>query len=268
MSAKIVFRDNRPTIRPSRTGVTVSPQAWVAGVQRAFVKTGDRRTARVKPTVDKPKFSTGQVERLGIRSLIAAKTVNYTEGDTVGDPTIVARQLNGVLLLPGDTLRFGRRVDWRGQPRAASLLASATYDVAFRSGMTVVKRTSSPFYSPQFTAGLDAVVSQRSETLVLRNDGPYGAYLRAYVDLLRNRTGTLHVELWSTPYVTVTLSSSDRYNVINPLALVDESAGCTPRAGSPGFEIDVTRTLKRASGPGRTERTHTRYSPLAAIVCG
>lgn len=268
VSAKVVFRDNRPTIRPGRAGVSVSPQAWAAGAQRAFVKTGDRRTADVKTTIDTPRFSTRQVRRLGIRSLVAAKSVTYTEGVAAGDPTIVARQLNGIMLLPGDTLQFGRRVDWRGQPRAASLLASATYAAAFRSGMTVVERTSSPFYSPQFTPGLDAVVSQRGEALVLRNDGPYGVYVRAYVDSLRNRTGTLHVELWSTRYVTVRVSSSGRSHVITPQPLVDDSPGCTPRAGSPGFDIDVTRTLKRGSGPGRrTERTHTRYSPLAAIVC-
>ncbi len=267
VSAKIVFRDNRPTIRPSRAGVTVSPQAWAAGVQRAYVKTGDRRVATVKTTLDKPRSSTRQVRRLGIRSLTASRSVTYTEGVTAGDPTIVAHQLNGILLLPGDTLKFGRRVDWRADPRAASLLASAVYDTAFRSGMTVVERTSSPFYSPQFTPGLDAVVRQRGEALVLRNDGAYGVYVRAYVDSLRNRTGTLHVELWSTPYVTVTLSSSDRYNVINPLPLVDDSSDCTPRAGSPGFDIDLTRTLERGPGPGRTQRTHTRYSPLAAIVC-
>lgn len=268
VSAKVVFRNNRPTIRPSRDGVTVSPQAWVAGVQRAYVKTGDRRTATVKTTIDEPRFSTRQVRRLGIRSLVATKAVTYSDGGTGGDPTIVARQLDGVTLLPGDTLQFGRRVDWRAQPSAASLLASATYDAAFRSGMTVVERTSSPFYSPQFTAGLDAVVSQRGEALVLRNDGPYGVYVRAYVDSLRDRTGTLHVELWSTPYVTVTVSSSDRYNVITPQPLVDYSTGCTPRAGSPGFDIDVTRTVQRGPRPGpRTDRTHSLYSPLAAIVC-
>lgn len=268
VSAKVVFRDGRPTIRPGRAGVSVTAQAWAAGVQRAYVKTGDRRSATVETVVDEPKFTTGQVRKLGIRSLVAAKAVTYTEGATAGDPTIVARQLNGIVLRPGDTLQFGRRVNWRGQPRAASLLASATYDAAFRSGMTVLKRTSSPFYSPQFTPGLDAVVRQRGEGLVLRNDGPYGVYVRSYVDSLRDRVGTLHVELWSTPYVTVRLSSSGRSHVITPQPLVDDSAGCTPRAGAPGFDIDVTRTLMGGPGPARrVDRTHTRYSPLAAIVC-
>ncbi|MEJ7690680.1 MAG: hypothetical protein WKF76_09770 [Nocardioidaceae bacterium] len=84
VSAKVVFRNNRPTIRPSRDGVTVSPQAWVAGVQRAYVKTGDRRTATVKTTIDEPRFSTRQVRRLGIRSLVATKAVTYTDGGREG----------------------------------------------------------------------------------------------------------------------------------------------------------------------------------------
>ena len=267
VNAKIVFRDNRPTIRASRTGVSVMAEDWAAAVRRAFDMSGDQRTATVRTRVDKPAVSTQQLRTLGIRSVVAAKAVTYTEGASAGDPTIVARQLNGVTLLPGGTLEFGRQVDWRRHPRAASLLASATYDAAFRGGMTVVERTSSPFYSGQFTAGIDAVVTQRGEALVLRNDGPFGVYVRAYVDSLRNRTGTLHVELWSTPYLTVDVSSSRRYKVVTPQVLVDESQDCSPRPGSAGFDIDVTRTLKRGAGGGRTERTHTRYSPLAPIVC-
>ncbi len=264
VSAGIVFRDDQPTIRRSRAGVTVTPKAWASAARRALSGSGAGRTVPVPTTAAEPDVKARQVRALRIESLIAAKGAAYAEGH-VGDRVPLTGQLDGYTLGPGDTLRFEKVVDWSRNPRAASVLASATYDVAYRSGMTVLERTPRTYWSDEFTPGIDAAVSRTGDTLRLRNDGPFGIYIRVYVD--EGSSGRVHVELWSTPHQEVKISTSGPYDVVRSDRVVDRSALCVPREGSPGFEVDVRRTLREGRRPAQKETTHTSYSPLAAVRC-
>jgi len=267
VEARLYFRAGRPTIRPGRPGVSVTPEALARGVRRAIAETGAKRVARVEPETLQPRRTTEQVRQLRVSKVVVASRVRFRSSRTLGDPSSIARQLNGVLLRPGSTLQFTDRVDWQRHPRAASLVASATYDVAFRAGLTIVERTPLPYYLRSFQAGIDASVSEPGEALTLRNDGPYGVYLRAYVDQVGRRGSTLNVELWSTPWVRVTVRQGQPYDVVRPEPVVDRSRACNPRPGSAGFEIDVRRRITRGDGPGRLETVHSQYSPAARIIC-
>jgi len=141
------------------------------------------------------------------------------------------------------------------------------YEVAFRAGLTVVERVPSPVYVSSSTPGLDAALSKPGSDLLIRNDTPFGVLVRAYVGSLRGGVGELHVELWSSPFMNVSVTSSERYNVTEAGAVEKQGPGCTPRPGADGFEIDVRREMSRGDGTRRLETTHTRYQPLPAIRC-
>lgn len=266
IDARIEISDGQPVVIPGRTGITVTAKDLAAAVLRAATREGSGRAARVVVSRARPDRTTQEARMLRIEQRLAAHTARYTD-DAVGDVTVLVRALDGTLLRPGEALDFAKRVDISQDPKAASLLAATVYDVAFRSGLTIVEHTSSPFYYGQFAPGIDASVAADTP-LVIRNDGPFGVYLRAYVDSVQRGAGLVHVELFSSPYLDVSVKASQRYAVVPPQVLPDTSPKCEPHRGVPGFKIDVRRTLREsAADPGRRELTHTQYSPLDAIVC-
>ncbi|MBA3234149.1 MAG: peptidoglycan binding domain-containing protein [Propionibacteriales bacterium] len=266
VDARIEIRGGLPIVVPGRAGITVTPKDWGAAVLRAATRDGSGRDARPEISSAMAQFTTQQARLLRVQQRLAAHATRYTD-EAVGDVTVPARALDGTLLFPGDSFNFAKRVDIGGSPKAASLVAATVYDVAFRSGLTIVERTSSPFYDGQFSPGVDASVGSEA-ALVVRNDSPFGVYIHAYVDSVQHGAGLVHVELFSSRYVRVSIKSSPRYDVVAPQVLLDTSPQCRPRQGVPGFKIDVRRTMRRAAGdPGRRELTHTQYSPLDAVVC-
>jgi len=265
VDARIVFMGDRTVIRRSRAGVGFSEDQWAEAVLEALTAEGTRR-AEVVTTPATPDFTTQQARMLKIDVPVASLVVRYEESVS-GDGTRAARQLHRLLLRPGETVSLRHRISVRRDPRTAALAASAMYEAVFRAGLTVVERTPSPVYVPSSTPGLDATLSTPGSDLIIRNDTPYGVLVNSYVSSLGSGTGNLHVELWSSPYLDVTVTSSQRYDVVEPAVIELEGPDCTPRQGAVGFQIDVSRTLSRGDGPGRVEATHTRYQSLPEIRC-
>lgn len=266
VDARFDFLGDGPVIRPSRVGVEFSTSQWAKAVLAAVTRDDERRQAEVRTSPAPPDFTTQQARMLAIDSAVVSRALRYEESVS-GDGTLAAGQLHRLLLHPGETISLRDRVDVNGDRRTATLAASAMYEVAFRAGLTVVERTPSPVYVPSSTPGLDATMSTPGSDLVIRNNTPYGVLVRAYVDSLREGVGDLRIELWSSPYLNVTVASSRRYDVVEPAVIELEGPECTPRPGAPGFQIDVSRTLSRGDGPGRVETTHTRYQSQPAVRC-
>ncbi len=248
VDARIVFKGDRPVIRPSQAGVEFSEAQWATAVLKAVTRNAEKRNAAVTTPV-------------------VSRVVRYEES-VPGDGTVAARQLHRLLLPPGETVSLRDRVSVRRHLRTSTLSASAMYEAAFRAGLTVVERTPSPVYVSSSTPGLDATLSTPGSDLVIRNDTPYGVLVRAYAVPLGVGIGELHVELWSSPYLDVSVTSSQRYNIAAAEVIEKQGLGCTPRPGVVGFEIDVLRTISRGDGTRRVETTHTRYQPQPAIRCG
>ena len=265
VDARILFKGDRTVIRPSQAGVGFSEDQWAEAVLEALTAEGTRR-AEVVTTPATPDFTTQQARMLKIDVPVASLVVRYEESVS-GDGTRAARQLHRLLLRPGETVSLRHRISVGRDPRTAALAASAMYEAVFRAGLTVVERTPSPVYVPSSTPGLDATLSTPGSDLIIRNNTPYGVLVNSYVSSLGSGTGNLHVELWSSPYLDVTVTSSQRYDVVEPAVIELEGPDCTPRQGAAGFQIDVSRTLSRGDGPGRVEATHTRYQSLPEIRC-
>ncbi|MEJ7773294.1 MAG: peptidoglycan binding domain-containing protein [Nocardioidaceae bacterium] len=265
VDARILFKGDRTVIRPSQAGVEFSKAQWATAVLKAVTRNAEKRNAAVRTSPTQPGFTTQQARMLAITTPVVSRVVRYEE--ISGDGTVAARQLHRLLLPPGETVSLRDRVSVRRYLRTSTLSASAIYEAAFRAGLTVVERTPSPVYVSSSTPGLDATLSVPGSDLVIRNDTPYGVLVRAYAAPLGGGIGDLHVELWSSPYLDVTVTSSQRYDVVEPAVIELEGPDCTPRQGAAGFQIDVSRTLSRGDGPGRVEATHTRYQSLPEIRC-
>lgn len=266
VNARIGFGRSRPVITPSRTGITVSPDDWAAAVLKAVSRKGDDRTARVKPSPQEAAFTTKDARGLGVTKLVSAAGTRY--------PTLPAaelapsaRQLDGVLLKPGETLSFLDRLDAGRDPQAATLLAATTFDAAFGAGLTVLERSPLVFYTGEYPLGRDARVSPPGRDLQLRNDSPYGVYVRATVERLRGGGASLHVDLWSTPYWQIRVQTSNRYQLEKPRTERVRSPRCRPQPGFPGFEVDVTRVFLRHGKRVDSDVTHSQYTRQDRIIC-
>ena len=266
VDARILFEGDRTVIRPSQAGVEFSKAQWATAVLKAVTRNAEKRNAAVRTSPSRPGFTTQQARMLAITTPVVSLVVRYEE-EISGDGTVAARQLHRLLLPPGETVSLRDRVSVRRHLRTSTLSASAIYEAAFRAGLTVVERTPSPVYVSSSTPGLDATLSVPGSDLVIRNDTPYGVLVRAYAAPLGGGIGELHVELWSSPYLDVSVTSSQRYDVVEPAVIELEGPECTPKPGAAGFQIDVSRTLSRGDGPGRVETTHTRYQSQPAVRC-
>jgi vancomycin resistance protein YoaR len=265
VNARISFKKDRPVVVPSLVGVTVSKDALAKAVLRAVALKGDNRRTSIKTQADNPSTSTQDIKMLRITERVASKAIPST-GSKVEDLTSMVHQLNGTMVKPGGTFSFNSRVDSASSPPTASLVASTLYDAALTAGLAVSERSASRIYSDTFPIGRDAHVEPPATDLVLSNDSPYGVYVRAFANPSEADASVVHVELWSTRYWKVSTITSPRSNVIQPTVIHDRSRDCVARQGVPGFEVDVTRSLK-SKGHKRTETTHSRYAPLDAVVC-
>jgi vancomycin resistance protein YoaR len=266
VNARIGFEGDRTVIRPSRVGVGFTEAQWAAAVLKGATRKEGERLVVVRTSPTRPDFTTQQAQLLEIDTPVVSRVVRYEESVS-GYGTLAARRLHRLFLRPGETVGLRDRASVRLDRRAATLAASAMYEVAFRAGLTVVERIPSPVYVSSSTPGLDATLSKPGSDLVIRNDTPYGVLVRAYVEPLRSGLGELHVELWSSPFMNVTVTSSERYNVVAAGVVEKQGPGCMPRPGADGFEIVVRREMSRGDGTRRVETTHTRYQPLPAIRC-
>jgi vancomycin resistance protein YoaR len=261
-NARITFRNGRPAVVPSTSGVSVAPTDWAAAVLSAAQRQGDGRVARARVTPDSPTFTTAAARQLRIDQRLATVTLPVARGIDLAAVRSAAARLDGDLLRPRGDFSFLARVGGRNAS-AAALVASAAYDAAFRAGMENIFRTTPQISVVGAEPGLDAVVGPAVE-LAWVNQTPYGVYVRAVVS--GGSRPEVTVALWGHPYWQVSVDSSGRYNVVPPSTLRISGAQCQPRRGIAGFDIDVSRTLSR-SQTAHSDHTHSHYVPMDAIVC-
>ncbi len=234
VKAKIVFGKSRPVVIPSRTGISVGAEEWAAAVLRAVSREGDERTAAVSTKRIESTFTTRDARELGVRTPVATASTRYSTV-AVSELAPAARQLDGVLLKPGETLSFLDQVDARRDVQPATLLAATTFDAAFKAGLAVLKHSPTVFYTGQYPLGRDARVRPPNRDLLLRNDSPYGVFFRATVERSRGGGAIVHVDLWSTRYWQIKVRTSNRYQLDKPRVNVVRSPRCLAAAGEPRF---------------------------------
>ncbi len=267
ISARVVFRNGRPRVQPSRSGVTVTQQDWADALLTALRRGGDPPRATAKAMADNPPLTTSDVRQLGIRERIASSDLPVAVSINPKAVARVAARLDGALVRPGAVFSFLDRAGAR-DPGAASVVASATYAAAFKAGMGDLVRTDGRVFTHGSLPGLDASVAAPDTDLQWRNGTPYGVYVRTRVaDGGAAGPDVVHVQLWSTPFLTVRTHSSRRHDVVPQAVHRVTDRSCRRRHGTPGFTFNVTRIFVRGGERRRVETSHSSYAPVDAIVC-
>ena len=229
-------------------------------------------------------LTTEAAEALGITEVVSSFTTNYTSSASGENIRVVAAEVNGALVLPGDTFSLngytGPRTEAQGYIPAGVIIsgefqeavgggvsqfATTTFNAVFFAGLEDVYHKPHSYYISRYPAGREATVFYDSIDLVFGNDQPTGIYIQTIW-----QPGSLTVTFWGTKQVDVESVSSERRNFRSPQRQEKPDDGeCTPSNGSTGFDITVTRIFQQL-GTGATLRTEdfvTRYNAEPNIVC-
>jgi vancomycin resistance protein YoaR len=264
VNAKFDFRNGRPVVVPSRSGTTVAADAWARAVVSAAAKRGDERRANAAVTEVRPRISTESARQLEITERVGVAEVRVPGAVDEGEVLRAVRQLDAAMVVPRQTLSLQQRThDLPAEE--LSVVAGALFDTTFRTGLATVERHE-PNVHTVGAAGLDASVGPGSD-LAVQNDTPYGVLVRSTLTDGPGSSRFVHVELWSSTYWDVNVSSGAKYDIVKPGVVRRGGASCRPQPGQPGFSIDVSRTLEAAGAGPRTETVHSRYRPSDRVAC-
>lgn len=279
--ASFTFVNGAPVIVPGTAGTTIDPAALAAAVAAAGV--APDRTARVDLVASDPARSTAKLQALGVGALVSEFSTPLTNDRLrTQNLAVGAAKLTGQLVLPGETFSLsdalgpvtaaagfneaGVIVDGehvKGVGGGLSQLSTTTFNAAYFAGFKDVAHTPHSEWFTRYPEGREATLYTGQIDLKFKNTSPYGALLRSWIEADR-----LHVAIWSTPYWTVSSTTSRRSGVVAPTTVHSTSATCTPQAaGNPGFTVTVTRTLALNGAVKETTKKTTRYKAQDAIIC-
>lgn len=281
--AQIVLSGGRPKVVPSQTGKTIEPKGLAEKVLAASQE--PKRTAEVALTTVEPELTTKAAEALGVKQEIVHFSTPYPAADTVRTKNLLAgsRRLNGLIVKPGEIFSlekalgpittangyYGSGVVVNGFATEAvggglSQISTQMYNAGFLAGYDDITHKPHSRWFDRYPAGREATLWEGQVDMQWKNNTPYAVLIEAWVG-----GGRVHTRLWSTPYWTVTSSSSGKYNFTDPGTEYNTASNCKPESGGKqGFSINVTRTRTSADKTLPAETKSWTYSPWNKVVCG
>jgi vancomycin resistance protein YoaR len=241
------------------------------------------RTIAVPSVGIEPAFTTADAQALDIKEVVSTFTTHHPCcASRVKNIHTIANIVNGALIKPGETFSLNKFVGPRDTKRGfveapmiedglfinsvgggVSQFATTLYNAVFFAGLKDIEHHPHSYYISRYPVGREATVSYPDPNLIFQNDMPTG------IVITTSYTGTsLTVTFWGTKHYDVTSSASARYSPTTAGIRYNPRTDCEAAAGEPGFQVDVTQTVKQNGVVVQTNHLHTRYDPEPIIICG
>jgi vancomycin resistance protein YoaR len=271
------------TVVPSVDGTGVDPAKLAEQLLTVLTDTAPRSvTAELGPVP--ADFTTEKAEALGIREEISSFTTRFTSAASGTNIRVVAAEVDGALIMPGETFSLntftGPRGTAQGYVEAAviqngalskavgggiSQFATTMFNAVFFAGLEDVFHKPHSFYISRYPAGREATVYEGAIDLQWRNDSDTGVYVDT-----QWAPGSITVTFYGTKRYEIQAIEGARRNHREPAyqEKVDDG-NCTPQPGVPGFDITVTRVFRdlQSGAELRRENFNTSYAAEAIIKC-
>ncbi|TQN42303.1 vancomycin resistance protein YoaR [Blastococcus colisei] len=271
------------TVVPSVDGTGVAPATLAEQLLPVLGESAPRTvTAQLGPVP--ADFTTEEAQGLGIREEIGSFTTNIGNPASGTNIRVVAQEVDGALVLPGETFSLNGFTGPRGVAQGyveagvinngefttavgggISQFATTMFNAVFFAGLEDVFHKPHSYYISRYPAGREATVYYDSIDLEWRNDSDTGVYIdTAWTP------GTITVTFYGTKRYEIQSISSNRYNQRAPVVQEKPDDGnCTPQNGSTGFDITVTRVFRDLASGAELKREdfQTRYAAEPVIVC-
>jgi vancomycin resistance protein YoaR len=271
------------TVVPSVDGTGVDPAHLAEQLLPVLVKAGDRKvTAELGPVP--ADFTTEAAQKLGIKEEISSFTTHFTSTASGTNIRVVAEEVDGALIKPGETFSLNGFTGPRGTAEGyvpagvinngefttavgggISQFATTMFNAVFFAGLEDVYHKPHSYYISRYPAGREATVYYDSIDLKWRNDSNTGVYVDT-----QWVPGSITVTFYGTKHYEIQSLSGDRYNVRQPVVQDKPDDGnCKAQAGAQGFDITVTRVFRDVNSGAEIKRENfrTHYAAEPIIHC-
>ncbi|HZB19683.1 MAG TPA: VanW family protein [Blastococcus sp.] len=271
------------TVVPSVDGTGVAPATLAEQLLPVLTEPEPRTvTAELGPVP--ADFTTEEAQALGIKEEIGSFTTNIGNPASGENIRIVAAEVDGALVLPGETFSLNTFTGPRGTAQGyvpagvisggqitqavgggISQFATTMFNAVFFSGLEDIYHKPHSYYISRYPAGREATVYEGQIDLQWRNDTDTGVYIDTTWT-----PGTITVTFYGTKRYEIQSISSNRVNVREPVVQEKPDDGtCKPQGGSQGFDITVTRVFRDLSTGAevRREDFRTHYAAEPIIRC-
>jgi vancomycin resistance protein YoaR len=271
------------TVVPSVDGTGVDPAKLAEQLVPVLASPAPRSvTAELGPVP--ADFTTEEAQALGITEEIGSFTTRFTSAASGTNIRVVAAEVDGALVMPGETFSLntftGPRGTAQGYVEAAviqngelskavgggiSQFATTMFNAVFFAGLEDVHHKPHSFYISRYPAGREATVYEGAIDLQWRNDSDTGVYIDTnWVP------GAITVTFYGTKRYEIEAIEGARRNPRQPAYQEKVDDGdCTAQPGIPGFDITVTRVFRdlQTGAELRRENFNTSYAAEAIIKC-
>lgn len=285
--AKVVWKDDVPSVQPGKAGRQVDASKVQDIVAKAL--TGDHvaelAMKDMQPQVeakdiDVAKLPTTSMAHFESRFPGGAENAARTHNIKTALAT-----LNGMVVKPGEqfsllralgysftkergyvaagTLQRGIHVD--GMGGGVSQVSTVLYNTAFFAGVQLDEHTPHAVYIDRYPMGREAT---------LWNPGIDNTWTNDTGHLILIKAGTsgnkVVMDFYGSRQYDVSTKTGPKTHVVQPKQrIVKNVKGCEDSlgGGTPGFQVDVWRTLKKGSTVVRTDKIHTKYRADDIITC-
>ncbi|RZU32323.1 VanW family protein [Blastococcus saxobsidens] len=229
-------------------------------------------------------LTTEEAEALGIREEVSSFTTRISNPASGTNIRVVAAEVDGALVLPGETFSLNGYTGPRGVPQGyveatvisggqlskavgggVSQFATTMFNAVFFAGLEDVYHKPHSFYIDRYPAGREATVYEGLIDLQWRNDSDTGIYVDT-----ATTSGSLTVTFYGTKRYEIQAIEGPRTNRREPAELEKPDDGdCIPQSGVPGFDVTVTRVFRDLTTGSeiKREQFNTRYAAEAVIRC-
>ncbi|GAB3480711.1 VanW family protein [Amycolatopsis cihanbeyliensis] len=284
-NARIVFAAGKPDIQPSAPGRQINWARTLAPLMDVARRAADRELPVAYDT--RPaRVTTSDAERFGIKEVIGEFTTGGFPGDVAHNIGVIARQVDGTIVRPGQTFSLdehtGPRTASRGYRTApvhedgtgppvigggVSQLTSTLYNAIYLAGLKDAGHTEHATHFSRYPVARDASSLREngsSVEMAFTNDSSTGVAIQASAS-----GGTVTVRIWGTKRYRVESVPAPRTDVVPPPISIGPPEDCTPVAGTPGFSTSNTRILyDLESGAEVSRQTRdVRYAARPTVIC-
>ncbi|MGX1808532.1 VanW family protein [Nocardia sp. NPDC055321] len=281
--ATFTLAGGRATVVPAVVGDTINWDRTFDNLAALLVASGDRSRTVVYEQV-KPKLTTEDANKLGVKEVVATFTTSGFSGPSGVNIKVTATKVNGAVVKPGETFSLndftGPRgvaegyvesgiID-KGRPSTAvgggiSQFATTLYNAAYFAGLEDAGHTEHSYYISRYPAAREATVFDGAIDLKFRNQTPYGVFIET-----STTASEVTVRMWSTKTVEVESVTGERTKPTEPNTVtLPKGKDCIASEGAPGFTTSDTRIIRDAVSRKEISR-HTRtvkYDPIPVVKC-
>lgn len=284
VNATVRLVDGKPEVIPGSTGLRLKAPSLAKAVLPAL--TSKKRVATVDATTVQPRVTTKEAKDWGVKEVISEFHSRFPTGGEENDLRThnirtALGHLNGTLVEPGKQFSLlgilGETTKAKGYVRAGvisggrlvlgwgggiSQVSTTVFNASYFAGVQLDEHTPHSYYIPRYPVGREATMWNPTIDNKWTNNTGHAILIQTYI------TGDeIVMKFWGTDVFSVSSHTGPRRNLVPPKHIVDHSAHCLTEYPMPGFDITVTRTVRRGGAVVDHNVFNTHYQPENQVTC-